>query len=100
MPAESFPAARVVGERIQARRLAVGATQMELAHIAGMNVANYGRIERGVGNPTLESLLRIAASLGIDPGELVSGLGVSHLPPTAPSYSVQEFIEERSRRTR
>lgn len=100
MPAsDPLSASRIVGERLKAARLELGVSQMDLAHLAGMNVANYGKIERGVGNPTLDSLVRLAGVMGIDPGSLVTGLGLENLPPVKSSYTVAEFLREKRRNT-
>jgi transcriptional regulator with XRE-family HTH domain len=37
-------ASRIVGERLKTARLELGVSQMDLAYLAGMNVANYGKI--------------------------------------------------------
>jgi transcriptional regulator with XRE-family HTH domain len=70
---------------------------MDLAYLAGMNVANYGKIERGAGNPTLDSLVRLAAVMGLDPAVVVGGLGLDDLPPVKSSYTVAEFLREKRR---
>jgi transcriptional regulator with XRE-family HTH domain len=99
MPA-AFDAARLLGERVLTERQRVGITQMDAAHLAGINVAHYGRIERGTGNPNLETLVRLAAVLGVDPGDLVRGMTVDQLPPSRVSYSAADYIRERERRGR
>ncbi|QEO10487.1 helix-turn-helix domain-containing protein [Protaetiibacter larvae] len=75
-------------------------SQMELAYLAGMNVANYGKIERGIGNPTLDTLVRLAGVMGLDAGALLTGLGLGDLPPIKSSYTVQEFLREKERASR
>lgn len=98
MPAsDPSNASRIVGERLKAARLELGVSQMDLAYLAGMNVANYGKIERGIGNPTLDSLVRLAGVMGLDPGNLVAGLGLADLPPVKASYTVAEFLREKRR---
>jgi transcriptional regulator with XRE-family HTH domain len=91
-------ASRIVGGRLKTARLELGVSQMDLAYLAGMNVANYGKIERGVGNPTLDSLVRLAGVMGLDPGTLVAGLGLADLPPVKSSYTVAEFLREKQRK--
>jgi len=58
-------AAKEIGRRIQAAREAAGVSQGNLAAKIGMTRGNYARIERGAMNVTLDSLLRIAAGLGM-----------------------------------
>ncbi len=100
MPAPKSEAFRLLGERFRAERLRVGLTQMDLSNLAGMNVANYGKIERGLGNPNFETLVRLAGVLGVDLGVLLTGLKASDLPPTRQSFTAAEFIKERQRRER
>jgi hypothetical protein len=52
MPAPVSEASRLLGERLRAARLRAACSQDEIANLAGMNVANYGKIERGLGNPS------------------------------------------------
>ena len=96
----ALPAASLLAERVLRERQRLGITQMDAAHLAGINVAHYGRIERGLGNPNLETLVRIAAVLGIDPGDLIRGMTVDQLPPSRASYSAADYIKERERRGR
>ncbi len=70
----SSPVAQELGARVRERRRRLGISQETLADLADMHWTAIGRLERGVGNPTLAVLLRIAEGLGVDPGELVRGL--------------------------
>jgi transcriptional regulator with XRE-family HTH domain len=99
MPAPRSEAFRLLGERFLAERERMGLTQMELSNLAGMNVANYGKIERGMGNPNLETLVRLASVLGVDPGSLITGLKASQLPPTKETFTAADFVRERQRRS-
>jgi transcriptional regulator with XRE-family HTH domain len=58
-------AAIEIGRRIRAARLASGVSQETLAGKIGMTRGNYARIEQGRTNVTLDTLLRIAAGLGM-----------------------------------
>ena len=49
-------------------------SQEGLADVAGLHRTYIGHVERGEVNPTLWNIVRIAAALGVDPGELVAGL--------------------------
>jgi transcriptional regulator with XRE-family HTH domain len=96
----AFDAARLLGERVLAERQRVGITQMDAAHLAGINVAHYGRIERGMGNPNLETLVRLAGVLGVDPGDFLRGMTVDQLPPSRVSYGAADYVRERERRSK
>ncbi|WP_150308330.1 helix-turn-helix domain-containing protein [Planctomonas psychrotolerans] len=92
-------AARVLGLRIRDARLACALSQEETAHLASMNVSNYGKIERGTGNPSLHTIVRIAAVLGVDPGTLVGGITGEQLPEKPPVFTAIEYVRERQRRS-
>ena len=90
-------AALVLGERIKKSRLALRLTQSDVAHLAGMDVANYGKLERGLGNATLTTIVQVATVLEAAPGQWMAGLaGTDLLPPTRTRlYTATEFIEAR-----
>ena len=84
-------ASRLLGLRLRERRLALGFKQESVALLAGLNVSNYARIDRGHGNPTMYTLIRLAAVLQIELSELLAGLGVEQLPPTRDAYIAIDF---------
>jgi DNA-binding XRE family transcriptional regulator len=51
-----------------------GISQERFAHLCGLDRTYVGSIERGKKNPSLVTIVRIAAGLGIDPAELVRGM--------------------------
>lgn len=91
-------AARIMGERVRDERLKLALSQEDVANLAGMNVSNYGKIERGLGNPNFHTLMRIAAVLGVDPAVLVHELGAGTLPEKVRTFSAADYIRERDRR--
>jgi transcriptional regulator with XRE-family HTH domain len=68
------PATAELGARIRARRDALGLSQEALADRSGVHWTFIGQLERGRRNVSLHNLLKVAAGLGVDPGELVAGL--------------------------
>ena len=86
-------AAHLFGQRVRRARVALGVSQEEIAQLADMHVTNYGRVERGEANSELHTIVRLATALGVDPGELLSGLsGDGMLPDREHAYSVADFI--------
>lgn len=71
--------ARQLGERIRARRRALGISQEALAERSGLHWTFVGQVERGQRNLNLHNLLKFAAGLNVDPGELVRELKPPHL---------------------
>jgi transcriptional regulator with XRE-family HTH domain len=67
-------ATRLLGVRIRSRRQELGMSQEKLADAAGVHWTFVSQAERGLRNVNLHNLLKFAAGLDIDPGELVAGL--------------------------
>ncbi|WP_243438678.1 PAS domain S-box protein [Fundidesulfovibrio soli] len=61
---------KLFGARIKALRHQAGLTQAELASQAGISDRFLGRLERGLAAPSFESVVILARTLGVDPGEL------------------------------
>ncbi|GAA5611233.1 XRE family transcriptional regulator [Streptomyces platensis] len=61
-----------VGSKIRAARLARGLSLNELSSLASVAKATLAQLERGQGNPTLETLTSLATHLGMSLPELFS----------------------------
>lgn len=55
-----------LGRVVRAERLRAGLTQESLAGLAGVERAYVGRLERGLNNPTVLTLERIAGGLKVE----------------------------------
>ena len=62
---------KALGEEIRQRRAALQMSQEALAHGAGLHRNVIGRLERGTYNPTVMTLLSIAAEFDIPLSELI-----------------------------
>jgi transcriptional regulator with XRE-family HTH domain len=62
---------RRLGREIRSLRVERGYDQERFARHAGLDRSYYGAIERGKHNVTYETLLKIAAGLGVSVGEIV-----------------------------
>jgi transcriptional regulator with XRE-family HTH domain len=71
---EPFPAATEFGRRVRTRRQTLGLTIEAFATAAGLHWTYVGSVERGERNVSLKNICALAAALGIDPAELVTGL--------------------------
>lgn len=56
----------MIGKSIRSRRKALRVTQPQLAELAGISVNTLYKIEREQANPTLETLTKIADTLGME----------------------------------
>lgn len=61
-----------IGEDIKNLRTSKGLTQQELSRMTGISVNSLSRYERGLRQPTVEAVSKIAKALGIDPFSLFS----------------------------
>jgi transcriptional regulator with XRE-family HTH domain len=59
------------GERVRELRLERGLTQEKLADLAGMHFTAIGHIERASRSSTLETVLKLAKALQVQPRELI-----------------------------
>ena len=70
-----FDAVRVeFGRRVREARQARGESLEKFAEGSALHWSFVSRVERGQGNVTLRSLMRLAAALEVDPAVLVEGL--------------------------
>jgi transcriptional regulator with XRE-family HTH domain len=88
-------AAKLLGERIRDQREARELSQEDVAHMAAMHVSNFGKIERGLSNPSLHTILRIASVLEVDPGVLIAGLSGDMVTPKPHKITAAELIRAR-----
>lgn len=70
----STPRQRLFGEHIRNRRLKLGLTQEAVAERAGLHPVYVSLVERGLRNPSLDNVVRLAIGLQCDPARLVAGL--------------------------
>lgn len=61
------------GRALRRRREALGISQEELAHRAGLHRTYVGDVERGERNVSLLNIVKLASALGTAPSELFQG---------------------------
>lgn len=66
------PVALTFGAVLRERRTARALTQEQLAEAASIHPKYVGMLERGLRQPALDVLLRLAQALDLPPGELVT----------------------------
>ena len=86
-----------LGPAIRRVRRERGLTQEELAGEVGASVAHLSRLESGARQPSLDGLLRVAAALGVEVGELLEaseepGPGTVVAGRPRPSTRVKDFV--------
>jgi transcriptional regulator with XRE-family HTH domain len=82
-----------LGRRIKQLRRRRGYTQERLAERMDINAKYLSSIERGVENPTLDLLVRLAHSLEVDLHELFQG-APDEEPPERLRRTIDRFVAE------
>jgi len=87
-----------LGQRILALRKEARMTQSELAEAAGVGNEYISKIERGLGSPSLETLVKIAQALQVETKMLFDLRARPSRPvkkPLAKLFSALENLEKR-----
>jgi transcriptional regulator with XRE-family HTH domain len=63
-----------LGRNVRQRREASGLTQEKLAELASLDPTYISGIERGVRNPGIKNVARLAKALGLSTAELCQGV--------------------------
>jgi transcriptional regulator with XRE-family HTH domain len=87
---------RAVGKRIKIVRQRSGLTQDQLAEQVGLSPKYISGIERGVENPTMDILLRLAKMLGVEPYDLFL-FGESEESEKALRKGIEKMVREADR---
>lgn len=78
-----------VGANVRRARTQAGLVQRAVAASSGVDVSSLSKIENGQGNPTLDTLERLAEAIGTDPAALLfspdfTGSEEEGCPPAPP----------------
>lgn len=87
---------RAVGKRIKIVRQRSGLTQDQLAEQVGLSPKYISGIERGVENPTMNILIRVAKMLGVEPYDLFL-FGESEENEKALRKGIEKMVREADR---
>jgi transcriptional regulator with XRE-family HTH domain len=63
----------ILGRNVRQARLQKGVSQEELAFQADMKRSYLSDLERGVRNPSIKAIGRLASALGVEPSSLLVG---------------------------
>jgi transcriptional regulator with XRE-family HTH domain len=78
-----------IGENLSARRKRLDLSQEEVGFRAGLHRTAVGQLERGERVPRADTVIRLAAVLGVPPGDLLVGVEWEPIAYTAGGYRVQ-----------
>ncbi len=63
-----------LGATVRLLRGEAGLTQEALAARSGLHMTEISRLERGIREPRLGTIIRVARALGVKPSELLAGI--------------------------
>lgn len=70
---ESSAAAKLrerTARNLRVARIRAGLTQRQVSVTSGIDIASLSRIERGIGNPTIGTIAKLAEAIGTDLADL------------------------------
>jgi transcriptional regulator with XRE-family HTH domain len=82
------------GGAVRASRTRQQLTQEELAERCGLSQKFIGEVERGVANPTIDTVARIASALAVEIGGLFSAASPVHDEPYKISRRDVQMVRE------
>lgn len=85
------------GRRLRVERELLDVTQRDLALEADIDEATYRKIESGQRNVSLHNMIRIAKALGVDLGQLTTGLADFAVPPRSEPTAAKPTVAEKRR---
>lgn len=80
--AETTDIGLIFGEVLRRHRTLKDISQEELAHQAGVDRTFISRLERGIRQPTITTLIGLGQALGISAGELAQEVEAEYLRPS------------------
>lgn len=66
--------AQQFGRKLFMERRRLGVTQEDLARFSGLHRTEVQKLEGGLREPRLSTIVKLARGLGVDPGVLVAGV--------------------------
>jgi transcriptional regulator with XRE-family HTH domain len=78
------------GRNLAAHRKEAGLSQEELGFRANLHRTEVGMLERGIRLPRIDTLIKVAGSLGVPPGDLLKGLDWTPRSATTGAFRIDE----------
>lgn len=83
---------------MRAARVNRGVSLEDLGHLSEVNWTTIGKIERGASSPTVESLVRIASALEVDPGTFIQNIPADFYGERTHQLTARDLINARTGR--
>jgi transcriptional regulator with XRE-family HTH domain len=87
---EKLEIIKMMGERLKTIRAQKGFTQLEIAEKTGITANYLSNIERGLENPTINTIIGLANSLEVDMGDIFYSLQIES--PQERKKRIRKFI--------
>ena len=79
------------GENLARARARAGISQEELGFRADLHRTEIGLLERGIRLPRIDTLLKLAGALEVEPDDLLDGMNWSQGSRSVGQFRIQEF---------
>jgi transcriptional regulator with XRE-family HTH domain len=66
----------IFARNVAATRARQGLSQSQVSKRSGVHVTEVSRIERGLRDPKLSTIVRLARAMGVEPARLLDGISV------------------------
>lgn len=96
MPKYHSDAAVKIGKRLRATRHKLGISLEDLGELSDVSWTSIGKIERGASSPTVETLVRLATALEVDPGEFLAGITADDYGRRMHNFTAKDFLRAQS----
>ncbi len=83
----------VLGESVRAERRLQGKTTRELARLAGLHASQISRLENGLADAKVSTVVRVARALQVTVAQLIEG--TASPPPEDDDDPTQDFVVDR-----
>jgi HTH-type transcriptional regulator / antitoxin HipB len=87
--------ADVLGENVRAERRLQGKTTRELAQLAGLHASQISRLENGLADAKVSTVVRVARALQVTVAQLIEGTGTAPPPPEVDDDPREDFVVDR-----
>ncbi|GAA1627279.1 hypothetical protein GCM10009805_21940 [Leucobacter chromiireducens subsp. solipictus] len=93
-------AALKIGQRVRSARQRLGISLEDLGELAEVSWTSIGKIERGAQSPNVETIVRLATALDVEPGTFLTGVTSDDYGQRPHRLTARDLINARAARDR
>nr|WP_237467594.1 helix-turn-helix transcriptional regulator [Leucobacter chromiireducens] len=89
-----------IGQRVRSARQRLGISLEDLGELAEVSWTSIGKIERGAQSPNVETIVRLATALDVEPGTFLTGVTSDDYGQRPHRLTARDLINARAARDR